>query len=207
MAQPFATSAGMQQPFASSFLPPNLRPHPVAASRGYIGTQLPPLSSRMSSPRKSRNRPFGQTGTWGQMGAYRDSRFRAATAQSLGSSSSPKPFKNEMLKHIDGELAGSPPMVGVTTMSFSRNQHLYLDDFKEVNANKIMHPYLTMVGDSSPHNLITGTAFAPVSRGSNSLWMSEASRQYQEKSYLNTIGGCAGGLRCEQLVFDAKYVN
>jgi hypothetical protein len=26
----------------------------------------------------------------------------------------------------------------------------------QVHANRIMHPYLTMVGDSSPHNLITG---------------------------------------------------
>ena len=79
-------------------------------------------------------------------------------------------------------------------MHWSRNQQLYLDDFKEVwparmrtartakklpprslagpaapspcplpmlqlTANKTMHPYVTMVGDSSPHNLITGPCF------------------------------------------------
>lgn len=98
-------------------------------------------------------------------------------------------------------------MVGVTTMSFSRNQQLYLDDFKEVHANRIMHPYLTMVGDSSPHNLITGTAFAPVIRGNSSLWQSESSRSYQPKDYLSTIQSSSGGMRSEQLIFDAKYVS
>ena len=178
----------MPQPFASPYRPQSLRPLHANTARGYIGTQMPPtmmpstVSSRTISPRTSR-KPFGQGGgTWGQMSAA--SRFGpGATAQSFAPSnsslSSPKPY---MQKHIDGELGSSPPMVGVTTMSFSRNQQLYIDDFKEarrpdsachrpaqpsshqplplpsqVNANKIMHPYLTMVGDSSPHNLITGT--------------------------------------------------
>ena len=180
----------MPQPFASPFRPQNLLNYPSPA-RGYIGTQMPPtmmpstISSKAISPPYRKNKPFGPGGgTWGQMSAA--SRFGpGATAQSFAPStsslSSPKPY---MQKHIDGELGGSPPMVGVTTMSFSRNQQLYLDDFKEansspialatvlprpaassqqplpspsqVNANKIMHPYLTMVGDSSPHNLITG---------------------------------------------------
>ena len=90
----------------------------------------------------------------------------------------------------------------------------------QVHANRIMHPYLTMVGDSSPHNLITGacarcaapcaahsrwdraavagTAFAPAVRGNSSLWQSESSRSFQPKDYLSTIQSSSGGMRSEQ---------
>lgn len=138
----------------------------------------------------------------------------APAAMSYGSSTTAQ-MKNEMLKHIDGELPGSPPMTGVTTHHYSRNQKLYLDDFKEVTANKVMHPYVntTVCGnqiDSSPHNLITGTNYAPpmaVSSNGMSLWQSESSRAWNQKSYLNTVSRQTCGMRTDQLVFDAKYVN
>jgi len=139
--------------------------------------------------------------------------FGAQTAQSLVSSaSSPKPFKSQMLKHIDGELPGSPPMTGVTTHHYSRNQQLYLDDFKQVTANRVMHPYVTTTVcgnqiDSSPHNLITGTAYAPVGSAAGGTWMSESARQFPPKNWLSALGQNTGGLRTEQLIFDAKYVS
>ena len=125
----------MPSPFGggASAYPPGV----LLSSKNYIGTSLPPLSSRSPSPTKSRNRPFGSPGggqTWGMMSAA--SRFGRASTPSHSTiksgTASSTPFKSHMLKHIDGELAGSPPMVGVTTMHYSRNQQIYLDDFKEV---------------------------------------------------------------------------
>ena len=45
---------------------------------------------------------------------------------------------------------------------------------------------------------VSGTAFAPPSRGINSLWLSETSRQYTQKSYLHTIAQTSGGMRTDQ---------
>ena len=53
---------------------------------------------------------------------------------------------------------------------------------------------------------MSGTNFAPTS--TNSLWQSETTRQFSSKSPTwARPGETSGGMRTEQLIFDAKYVN
>ena len=55
-------------------------------------------------------------------------------------------------------------------------------------------------------NALSGTNFAPTS--TNSLWQSETTRQFCSKSPTwARPGETSGGMRTEQLIFDAKYVN
>ena len=55
-------------------------------------------------------------------------------------------------------------------------------------------------------NALSGTNFAPTS--TNSLWQSETTRQFSSKSPTwARPGETSGGMRTEQLIFDAKYVN
>lgn len=217
----------MVAPFASTNLPPAFRPSTTSVSaRHYIGTQLPPLSHSpgrrsLHSPTRTqpfsnpwaltsaRRTPFGGANTdpWGHP-------VSARTPSLAPSGTGMLPFKTQMAKRIDGELPDSPPMTGVMTAHYSRNQRLYLDDFKEITASRVMHPYVntTVCGnliDSSPHNLITGSNFAAalVSNNGKSLWQSEASRAWNSKSYLNARHASSSGLRCEQAIYDAKYVN
>lgn len=114
-----------------------------------------------------------------------------------------------MAKRIDGELPGSPPMTGVSTAHYSRNQKLYLDDFKELTASKLMHPHVNtaVCGNlfgSSPHDLITGSNSMCTG---NSTWQTESARAWSSKSYLDAIDSSSSGMRCEQTIYDAKYVN
>ena len=62
---------------------------------------------------------------------------------------------------INGDL-GDPPMVGVLYYPFNNNQKLYIDDFRAQATNTVTHPYVnsTTAGyGSSPHNLLSGSAF------------------------------------------------
>ena len=225
--------ATMVAPFASTNLPPAFRPSSTSA-RHYIGTNLPPLPhspGRRSLHSPNRNQPFGQPGKaakpfatdpWAHMSARRApfggtntdpwGHPVARTPTLASSGTAMLPFKTQMAKRIDGELPGLPPMTGVTTAHYSRNQQLYLDDFKEATASKLMHPFVntTVCGnliDSSPHNLITGSNFAAaiVANNGKSLWQSESSLAYTSKSYLNARHESSSGLRCEQTIVGRSH--
>lgn len=65
--------------------------------------------------------------------------------------------KSYTQKSIDGEYG--PAMQGVTTYPYSKNQLLYLEDFRLLVANTITHPYMaTTSGNQSsvPHGLFSG---------------------------------------------------
>merc|ERR1711865_26603 len=94
-------------PFASSRLSGD-GGRTSAFSRGYIGTHLPPLH-RSFSPTKSSDRGQPFAGSWG-LRERSQSNYSASMSSSKMSVDRPITVKNQMLKHIDGELPGSPPM-------------------------------------------------------------------------------------------------
>jgi len=93
-----------------------------------------------------------------------------------------------------------PPMSGVTTYPHGRSQKLYEEEFEQLVAATLTHPFTSITAfncGSVPHNLITGTAFAE-RRGH---WFnSEYARSYQKKSYVESFNMKANGLRCEEFM-------
>jgi len=83
-------------------------------------------------------------------------------------------------KTIDGEYG--PAMTGVTSYPYSRNQLLYLTDFRVLVANTITHPFMATTGfntSSTPHDLLAGSAFDDDRMGGIARkWRSETKRQY-----------------------------
>eukprot|EP00965_Chrysotila_dentata_P255866 6212362-Pleurochrysis_carterae.AAC.9 len=64
---------------------------------------------------------------------------------------------SKLQKAIYGQ--SGPPMSGVTTYPYSRAQKLYEEDFEQVVASSLTHPYMSITSfnvGSAPHNLITG---------------------------------------------------
>lgn len=107
--------------------------------------------------------------------------------------------KNDLQKMIHGERG--PPMTGVTTHRYNRTQSLYRDDFEQLVARMSDHPYIAMTAhsnmiDSSPHNLLTGTAF-----GASAKWQTESNRSFVRNHWLQPISHRTSGVRCEQTRF------
>ena len=70
--------------------------------------------------------------------------------------------KTELQKRIDGDTG--PAMIGVSTYPYSRTQSSYREDFEQLVASTITHPYIstTNMGQGScPHNLLTGAPDLP----------------------------------------------
>ena len=54
-------------------------------------------------------------------------------------------------------------MIGVQTYPYSLSQNIYRADFETLVATTITHPYMAttiMTRGSTPHNILTGSAFA-----------------------------------------------
>ena len=78
-----------------------------------------------------------------------------------------KSDRNALQKAIHGETG--PAMIGVTNFAFSPQQKLYIDDFEQVTAGALTHPFTSITSfnvGSAPHNLLTGAAnpCVPLSR-------------------------------------------
>ena len=70
--------------------------------------------------------------------------------------------KTELQKRIDGDTG--PAMIGVSTYPYSRAQSSYREDFEQLVASTITHPYISttnMSQGSCPHNLLTGAPGLP----------------------------------------------
>ena len=74
--------------------------------------------------------------------------------------------KTPLQKLIDGDTG--PPMIGVSTYPYSVAQKLYKDDFEQMVASTITHPYIAGTSfnvNSAPHDLLEGSALKNVDRG------------------------------------------
>jgi len=110
--------------------------------------------------------------------------------------------KSTMQAAIDGETG--PPMTGVTTYPYARFQTPYLDDFRAVIANTVTHPFMATTSNnaaSSPHDLLSGTAFDEGKLGREQKWKTEYKRSYVEKSYVASVSARPNGLRSEEMMF------
>jgi len=90
-------------------------------------------------------------------------------------------------------------MIGVSTYPYSRTQSSYREDFEQLVASTITHPYIstTNMGQGScPHNLLTGTNFAPTF----DYWDSDYKRHFKELSYKKAFNAKAMGLRSEEML-------
>lgn len=105
---------------------------------------------------------------------------------------------SKLQKAIYGQ--SGPPMSGVTTYPYSRAQKLYEEDFEQVVASSLTHPYMSITSfnvGSAPHNLITGTAF---SERRSTAFQTECARAYTPKSYNDSFNLKANGLRLEEFM-------
>lgn len=103
---------------------------------------------------------------------------------------------------IDGETG--PPMTGVTTYPYARFQTPYINDFRAVIANTVTHPFMATTAfnaASSPHDLLSGTAFDEGKLGREVKWKTEYKRAFIEKSYVQAVRAHANGLRSEEMMF------
>lgn len=104
-------------------------------------------------------------------------------------------------KTIDGEYG--PAMSGVTTYPYSRNQQLYLADFRCLVANTITHPFMATTGfnvGSVPHDLLAGSNFDDDKMGGfERKWRSECRNAYTKKSIVESKTASACGVRSEQV--------
>lgn len=91
-------------------------------------------------------------------------------------------------------------MSGVTTYPHSRLHAMYKEEFEQLVAASLTHPFTSITAfncGSVPHNLITGTAFSE-KRGHG--FNSEYSRSYMKKSYVQSFNTKANGLRLEEFM-------
>ncbi len=98
-------------------------------------------------------------------------------------------------------------MQGVTSYPYSRNQLLYLTDFRVLVANTITHPFMATTGfntASVPHNLLAGSNFDDDRLGGfEKKWRSEYKKQYTVTDFRGRIVKSktaeACGVRSEQV--------
>ena len=110
--------------------------------------------------------------------------------------------KTPLQKLIDGDTG--PPMIGVSTYPYSVAQKLYKDDFEQMVASSITHPYIAGTSfnvNSAPHDLLEGSALKNVDRGNIHKWVSTYKRDYVPKDVKEAFNAKAVGLRSEQAVF------
>ena len=110
--------------------------------------------------------------------------------------------KTPLQKLIDGDTG--PPMIGVSTYPYSVAQKLYKDDFEQMVASTITHPYIAGTSfnvNSAPHDLLEGSALKNVDRGNIHKWVSTYKRDYVPKDVKEAFNAKAVGLRSEQAVF------
>eukprot|EP00965_Chrysotila_dentata_P203363 6181663-Pleurochrysis_carterae.AAC.1 len=93
--------------------------------------------------------------------------------------------RNELYKMIHGEHG--PPMTGVMTHRYTRTQSLYRDDFEQLVSRMSDHPYINITAhsnqiDSSPHNLLTGTAYC-----ASAPLQTESGRSYIHKHWSGPV--------------------
>ena len=91
-------------------------------------------------------------------------------------------------------------MIGVATYPYSIPQNIYRTDFETLVASTITHPYISMTTfnkGSAPHNILTGSNFAPT----YDYFTSTAQRSWTAKSYRDSYNMKASGLRSEQVRF------
>jgi len=111
--------------------------------------------------------------------------------------------RNPLQKAIHGDTG--PAMIGVTNFAFSPQQKMYIDDFEQVTAGSLTHPFCSITSfnvGSAPHNLLTGSAFADTGTAKAlDRLRSEYARSYLRKSYVQAFNQKANGLRSEEFAF------
>uniref|UniRef100_A0A6T7Y7R2 Uncharacterized protein n=1 Tax=Prymnesium polylepis TaxID=72548 RepID=A0A6T7Y7R2_9EUKA len=157
------------------------------------------LARRRSRPSTARPqtaaRTFGRPAAPPSRPAVRRPQSAAARLPSVNA-------KSQMQAAIDGETG--PPMTGVTTYPYARFQTPYLNDFRAVIANTVTHPFMATTAfnaASSPHDLLSGTAFDEGKLGREQKWKTEYSRAFIEKSYVQAVRAHSNGLRSEEMMF------
>mmetsp|Transcript_49215 Transcript_49215/g.118602 ORF Transcript_49215/g.118602 Transcript_49215/m.118602 type:complete len:196 (+) Transcript_49215:84-671(+) len=159
---------------------------PVSAQR--------PRSSASSSGRP-RSRATSAAPTRQATPLSRQASNRTSSAQPSYRSSLEK---TELQKKIDGDTG--PAMIGVSSYPYSRSQSSYREDFEMLVASTITHPYIstTNMGQGScPHNLLTGSNYAPT----YDYWNSEYKLSYKKLSAKEAFNSKAMGLRSEEMLF------
>jgi len=111
--------------------------------------------------------------------------------------------RSDLTKRIFGESGGAP-MAGVCSCPLSTAQRVYGDDFQQINAGLLAHPYSNITSNhsgSTPYNLITGTAYVP-SAYKAGIIDSEYGRQFNKGAWMGyhvPRAKWASGGRVEQL--------
>ena len=169
----------------------------TASRPGSAAVKRPGSAASSGRPRSRASRP---------QSAAQDSRpvlsrksSRAASAQPSYRSSLEK---TDLQKKIDGDTG--PAMIGVSTYPYSVAQKLYKDDFEQMVASTITHPYIAGTSfnvNSAPHDLLEGSALKNVDRGNIHKWVSTYKRDYVPKDVKEAFNAKAVGLRSEQAVF------
>jgi hypothetical protein len=93
-----------------------------------------------------------------------------------------------------------PRMTGVISYPYSASQRLYRDDFEQIVASTITHPYCrtTSKSGSLPHNILSGTNFDEASLGAmRTMWRSEHERSFTPMSLVEAKQIKATGVRSE----------
>jgi len=98
-------------------------------------------------------------------------------------------------------------MQGVTTYPYSRNQLLYLQDFRVLVASTITHPFMATTAfnvASVPHDLLAGMNYDDDRMGGfEKKWRSEYRKQYTVTDFrsriVNSKTAEARGVRSEQI--------
>lgn len=162
----------------------------------------PPAGSRPGSAARPRSAASSKRAPSGSRPPSSMSRTNSRTSTkpppSAQLSYRSNPEKTDLQKAIDGDTG--PAMIGVSSYPYSRPQSAYKEDFEMLVASTITHPYIRttdMTEGSSPHNLLTGSNFAPT----YDYWASEYKRTYQAKSYKQSFNAKAMGLRSEEMLF------
>ena len=94
-----------------------------------------------------------------------------------------------------------PPMIGVIAYSLSRSEKMYQQEFEQMVAAKIDHPYTMTNGfgiGSAPHNLITGSNYEERRIGDYEL-CSQYAKDFTPKSYSEASNMKSSGVRSEQV--------
>ena len=97
-----------------------------------------------------------------------------------------------------------PAMTGVISYPYSASQRLYRDDFEQMIAATITHPYCrtTSKSGSLPHNILSGTNFDEASLGAMRMtWKSEQERSFVPMSLVASKQIKATGVRSECVQF------
>jgi hypothetical protein len=95
--------------------------------------------------------------------------------------------------------SGPPPMRGVLTYSFSRTQKVYREEFEQIVAGCITHPFLSVTRrqlQSAPHDLIVASAYSE-----SPAMTSESKRQFGPKDLDEAYNAKGVGIRSEQMCF------